>query len=120
LNNTLPTVNSPLYSSALNLTNSTTVIAAAFKAGYVNSAAATASLTLRSYPEFESLSFATNGAAQLLFSGENGKTYILLGSTDLLQWIPLSTNAPTMDIFYFLDFDATNFPLRFYRALEQP
>jgi hypothetical protein len=120
LDGTLPTPASPLYSGPLTLTTNATVIAAAFKTGYVNSAAASASFTLRSYPEFESVSFSTNGAAQLLFSGENGKTYILMGSTDLTQWLPLSTNVPTMDIFYFLDLDATNYPLRFYRAQELP
>jgi hypothetical protein len=120
LNNTLPTSSSSLYSGPFILTNNATLIATAFKNGYVTSPAASASFTLRSYPAFKSVTFATNGAAQLLFSGAAGKTYILKVSTNLLQWTPLLTNIPTTDIFTFLDPSSTNNALRFYRALELP
>jgi hypothetical protein len=120
LDNSLPTSSSPLYSTSFTLTNDATVIATAFKNGYVTSPAASALFTLRSYPAFKSVTFATNGAAQLLFSGEAGKTYILQVSTNLLQWTPLSTNVPTTDAFTFLDPSATNHATRFYRAIELP
>jgi hypothetical protein len=120
LDNTLPTSNSTLYSSPFTLTNDVTVIATAFKNGYVTSPAAGASFTLRSYPAFQSVTFSTNGAAQLLFSGEAGKTYILKVSTNLLQWTPLTTNVPITDVFTFIDPSATSNSVRFYRAVELP
>jgi Chitobiase/beta-hexosaminidase C-terminal domain len=116
----LPTSSSSLYSGPFTLTNSATVIARAFETGFIDSAAASAAFVLRSRPAFESVAISTNGAAQLSFSGEAGKTYVLQGSTNLMDWVPLSTNTPAMNLFNLLDPGATNYPIRFYRAVELP
>ena len=43
---------------------------------------------------------------------------VILGSTDLVSWLPIYTNPPTTGSIQFLDFTATNLPTRFYRAQE--
>src|SRR5262249_9524917 len=41
-------------------------------------------------------------------------------STNLSStWLPLYTNAPTNGVIQFLDAAATNYPIRFYRIIEQ-
>ena len=120
LDNTLPTSSSLLYSGPFTLTNSAMVIAKAFETGFIDSAAASAAFVLRSRPGFEAVAISTNGAALLSFSGEAGKTYVLQGSTNLLDWVPLGTNTPTLNLFNLIDPGATNYPVRFYRAVELP
>jgi hypothetical protein len=44
---------------------------------------------------------------------------IIYSSTDLRSWQPLLTNPPVLGAFQFLDPNATNFPVRFYRAVEE-
>jgi hypothetical protein len=41
------------------------------------------------------------------------------GSTDLVNWTPLYTNAPGAGTFYFRDPLSSNLPWRFYRARSQ-
>jgi hypothetical protein len=69
-----------------------------------------------------------NDGFQIWLSGLVGKDYVFQGSSNLETWIPIITNAsppnpgvtlPT-NIFYFSDPSATNFPHRFYRAMQQP
>jgi hypothetical protein len=43
---------------------------------------------------------------------------VILGSTDLVSWLPICTNPPSTGSIQFLDFTATNLPTRFYRAQE--
>lgn len=43
---------------------------------------------------------------------------VFLGSTDLVNWLPLFTNPATTGSIQFLDVTATNVPSRFYRARE--
>jgi hypothetical protein len=49
-------------------------------------------------------------------NGAFGQTIIVDGSTNLLNWTPLSTNTANGSPFYFYDPTWTNFPWRFYRA----
>jgi len=49
-------------------------------------------------------------------SGAAGQTIVVDGSTDLVNWTPLCTNAASGNPFYFCDPAWTNFPWRFYRA----
>jgi len=44
---------------------------------------------------------------------------VLLGSTNLINWTPLSTNPAPTNVFNVYDPDATNFPTRFYLLLQQ-
>ena len=70
----------------------------------------------------------TNGGFQLQMAGLTGKGYVLQGSSNLLSWISLQTNAPApnpqfalpTNLFNFIDLGATNVPIRFYRMLQQP
>ncbi len=61
----------------------------------------------------------TNGGFQLQLSGPAGKSFVFQASTNLTNWISLSTNYSPSNTFLFVDPGATNFPKRFYRAVEQ-
>ena len=119
LDNTLPTSNSLFYSGPFALTNSATVNAIAAEAGFNNSVAANALFTVRAPVVFTS-DFFTNGVFELQLSGVAGKSYILQGTTDFTNWIPLSTNLAPSGGLILMDAVVTNFPYRFYRAVEQP
>ena len=117
LDGSLPTTNSLLYSGAFNLTSNATVSANAFEAGFNNSVAASA-LFLVQPLSFISEGF-TNQQFQMSLAGLTGSNYVLEASTDLLNWIPISTNTASTNYFHLIDPNATNFPRRFYRILEQ-
>jgi hypothetical protein len=51
--------------------------------------------------------------------GVASNTYVLEASTNLINWIPLSTNTAATNQFYLSDPGASNFPSRFYRTLQQ-
>jgi len=61
----------------------------------------------------------TSGGLLLRFNGTNdyGPT-IIYASTDLETWTPIYTNPPTSGRIEYLDTSATNYPHRFYWALE--
>ncbi len=54
------------------------------------------------------------------FNGTNsyGAT-IIYATTNLQNWTPIYTNPPTTSNIQYFDTDATNYPYRFYRAIEQ-
>jgi hypothetical protein len=59
----------------------------------------------------------TSNGMQLGLDGSAGHGPIILyASTNLTFWTPIFTNPPVTGELKFLDPDATNFPLRFYRA----
>ncbi|HMD55376.1 MAG TPA: PA14 domain-containing protein, partial [Phycisphaerae bacterium] len=60
-----------------------------------------------------------NGGFQLQISSIAGQSYLFQSSTDLVHWVSLSTNVAPSDITVLVDPNATNFPARFYRAVEQ-
>jgi hypothetical protein len=62
----------------------------------------------------------TNGSFGLTLNWLSGHgPAILYGSTNLLIWVPIFTNPPIIGSLQLLDPAATNFPFRFYRAIEQ-
>ncbi len=61
----------------------------------------------------------SNGVFQLEANGMAGGNYIFQGSTDLVNWVSLSTNLAPTSLFNLVDPAATNFPRRFYRAVDQ-
>jgi hypothetical protein len=65
------------------------------------------------------LMFTSNGLQLQLNGVFATNTVILYASTDLISWLPILTNPPTIGSVLFLDSDATNWPQRFYRATEQ-
>jgi hypothetical protein len=73
--------------------------------------------------------FGLNTSPTNLFMSTNGfqleldgilttNSVVILGSTDLVNWLPLFTNSATTGSVQFLDVTATNLPTRFYRARE--
>ncbi len=53
-------------------------------------------------------------------AGIPGFNYTVLASTNLINWIPISTNTGGQDgLFLFNDLSATNYPKRFYCSLAQ-
>ena len=79
----------------------------------------TVSVLAPARPHFGQPGFA-NGAFQSLILGDFGPDYSVLGSTDLISWVPvLATNSPSMP-FLFMDSTATNSGQRFYRVQLGP
>ncbi len=61
----------------------------------------------------------TNGVVRLSLTGLSGTgVIVLLSSTNLLDWVPVYTNAPSQGTWEYLD-TMPNAPARFYRALER-
>ena len=100
------------------MTSNLTLTASAFATGYNNSVTVSALFIIQPM-QFTSVSFATNGQFQLNFLGVPGQTYVLQGSTNLLNWIPINTNLAVTNLFQLTDPGADNFPRRCYRALQQ-
>jgi hypothetical protein len=117
LDGTTPTTNSLLYSSVFNLTSNALVAASAIRTGYVNSVAASAFFVVQPV-QFTSEGF-SNGVFRLQFVGAPGSNYVLQASTNFVNWTPLVTNPATTNILNFIDANAGNYPLRFYRVLQQ-
>ena len=54
---------------------------------------------------------------QLNLFGENGSTYIIQASSNLVNWTPIYTNIVSGGVIQFDDLGMTNFNRRFYRAV---
>jgi len=117
LDGTLPTTSSLVYSNAIVLTNTATVSANAFEAGYINSVAASGLFTILPPIFFTAPGAFSNGVFQLQLSATPNQNYVLQSSTNLMQWISISTSTPSATPFYLTDTNAANFPNRFYRVL---
>ncbi len=117
LDGSLPTTNSYRYSGAFNLFGNAAVSANAFETNYNNSVAASALFFVQPV-NFTSQGF-TNHMFQLGFTGVTGSNYVLQASTNLINWMPLSTNTAPANGFNLVDPQATNFPYRFYRVRQQ-
>jgi uncharacterized repeat protein (TIGR03806 family) len=120
LDGTLPTTSSLLYTGPFKLTSSTLVEANAWETGLINSVAATATFVVNPSVLFTGSAKFTNGAFQLQLTGETNLPYVLQASTNLSTWVTLSTNTPVASPFYLIDPSATNYPRRFYRAVQLP
>ena len=100
----LPTTNSFLYAATLSLTSNLTLSASAL-------------FTIQPM-KFTTLGFGTNGSFQLGFLGAPGQAYVLQASSNLVNWVPLSTNVAVTNLFQLVDPGAGNYPRRFYRVLK--
>lgn len=56
---------------------------------------------------------------QLQLSGPAGSNYVIEASTDLKNWVPISTNAAPSGNVSYTDAAAINLPFRYYRAMVQ-
>jgi hypothetical protein len=57
-----------------------------------------------------------NHGFQLTITNDAGANIIIQASTNLVSWVPVSTN---LSPFTFTNFDSTNYQMRFYRAVVQ-
>lgn len=72
-------------------------------------------------PRFVSFSLLGNGYFEFTVSGQANKTYIIEGSTDLVNWTQLGTGtAGVGGMFQFTDSNAPGFGRRYYRAVSAP
>jgi hypothetical protein len=118
LDGSSPTTNSFLYSQAFVLGSNAVVSAAAYDPNFDNSVPASALFSV--YPlSFLAAGVLPGGGFQMAFTGAAGSNYVLLASTNLINWTPLMTNPATTNVFDFTDAGATNFPDRFYRVQQQ-
>ncbi|MHB8524153.1 MAG: Calx-beta domain-containing protein [Limisphaerales bacterium] len=60
------------------------------------------------------------GGPLLRLEGQSGRNYAIEFSTNLSSWSPLSTNLLPANLMFLPDPLATNYPLRFYRAVTLP
>ena len=120
LDGSVPTTNSVSYSGPFTLTNNATVTAKAFKPGFSDSAVTNGVFTIRSLIRFTAWAYLSNREFQAQLSGLGGKTYVFQAATDFANWISLNTNVAPSNLFFLLDSSASNFPYRFYRAVELP
>lgn len=61
----------------------------------------------------------TSSGFNVQLSGPAGSNYVIEASTDLKNWVPISTNAAPSGSVSYTDTAATNFPSRYYRARLQ-
>ena len=62
----------------------------------------------------------TNGNFQFSFRGQTGSSCLIEVSTNLLNWVPLLTNAPFIGTLNYTDLHTLQFTKRFYRATIFP
>jgi hypothetical protein len=61
---------------------------------------------------------ASNGLPELRFTGEPNRPYRLQASTNLVDWLDISTNTPVNGLLRFVDPNAASMERRFYRAVS--
>jgi uncharacterized repeat protein (TIGR03806 family) len=120
LDGSVPDTSSFLYTAPFNLTTSAVVRASAIAPSFINSMASRATFTIIAGPSFTGQAYLSNGVFTAQLSGVTNKTYVLQGSTDFINWIPVNTNVPASSPFLLADPQAGNYPYRFYRAVQQP
>jgi len=75
-------------------------------------------------PRLTILGASVESGARLFLQGHAGQTNVIEASTDLVSWVPVSTNVmdyslcPICPYVIFEDPATTNYPVRFYRAFE--
>jgi hypothetical protein len=72
--------------------------------------------------DISSLSYlATNGAFTMRLTGSSGVyAVVIYTATNLTDWMPVFTNAPTTNDIDFIDVQVNGTPNHFYRAAEEP
>jgi hypothetical protein len=64
---------------------------------------------------------AASGAFTMRLTGSSGlHPVVIYSATNLVDWTPIFTNAPTTNEIDFIDTPSVASPDRFYRAVEQP
>jgi uncharacterized repeat protein (TIGR03806 family) len=120
LDGTPPDTNSFHYTAPFSLTNSALVRVNAFAPGFNNSITVNDSFTVLPGIAFTGQAYLSNGVFSIQLLGNPNQTYILEGSTDFKNWLPVGTNVPVSSPFQLMDPRAGNYPYRFYRAVQTP
>jgi uncharacterized repeat protein (TIGR03806 family) len=111
----LPTTQSLLYTNGIGLASNAVITAVAYETNFDSSVPANAAFAV--YPlSFIGGGYQAGGTYQMEFAGAPGSNYVLLASTNLMDWTPLVTNPATTNLLYFTDPAASNYPNRFYRV----
>ena len=108
--------NAPAGVTSLTLTN---VIFANAQAGRVQSPTLVpgfVTVSLTAPARFGTILLSTNGAVQFNVLGINTVTYVIQTSTNLMQWVDLSTNVASGGAINFRDTNVSQFRYRFYRV----
>lgn len=71
-------------------------------------------------PSLQFLQRKPDGSAVVQLTGQPSASFAIEASTNLLNWIPLTTNTTTGGRFDFQDVGATKLPYRFYRGRSVP
>jgi len=75
---------------------------------------------LRSTPQLAPVGAGNGGGFALSLSGLSGHGEVVLySSTNLTDWVAIQTNPPVLGTAQFMDFTATNSPMKFYRVEER-
>lgn len=70
-------------------------------------------------PVLEQVTLSTNGL-ELAVRAPEGRWMVLEASTNLVEWVPLSTNTTSGELLRWVDPDVNTIPYRFYRAVDTP
>src|SRR6185503_13979435 len=62
----------------------------------------------------------SSNAYQLDFTSLPNATVSILASTNLLDWVPVFTTNSATGSGRFIDHEAANYPMRFYRSAQRP
>jgi hypothetical protein len=58
-----------------------------------------------------------NGMFKLRYYGDTGTNYVVVASTNMVNWVPMTTNqVGALGYLEFIDASSTNFNRRFYRV----
>ncbi|HZV36384.1 MAG TPA: chitobiase/beta-hexosaminidase C-terminal domain-containing protein, partial [Verrucomicrobiae bacterium] len=119
LDGALPTINSPVYSGPLLVTNNLTLSANEFETNFNNSVAASAAFVIQPLFLSGGRINASNVFQMQLSGAVPGNNYVLQATTNFINWTTLKTNLATTNMFNLMDSASSNYPYRFYRILEQ-
>jgi hypothetical protein len=89
-----------------------------YETNFNNSVAASALFIIQPFM-ITGTGFTTNNTFEIQLSGSAGASYVLEATTNLMDWIPISTNPAGGSLFDLVDPGASNYSYRFYRALQQ-
>jgi probable HAF family extracellular repeat protein len=69
--------------------------------------------------QFQSFELVSGGNVEMLFHGDPGSNYQIETSTNLVDWFRLGEAQPRDGQFRFVDTNAANFDVRFYRVIQE-
>ena len=105
---------------ALELRNGMLADANAARLAPVQLASGSITVVASGAPSLSSLARSTSGLVTFLLTGTSEQNYVIQASTNLVNWVPVSTNVTLGGTAQVTDSSAGAFRARFYRALLGP